>query len=163
VVTAGCMGGGLGCGTHNTSLDLREMFGSAGVLSRPAGCSETPHDRVLGHHQLSQPSSTPSLCAITPSWVLLDTTVPCFGTPPAVAAQLHSLAHSLTTEGCRVPSAISSRTCTWRRRRRRREAARSRPKNKCAGSCSRAHRTAMQNLRNVILGFGTARQKRVFE
>ena len=41
------------------SLDLWGMFGSAGVLlTRPAGCSETRHDR--GHHQLSQRSSTHS-------------------------------------------------------------------------------------------------------
>jgi hypothetical protein len=32
----------------------REVFRSAGVLTRPAGCSETRHDRVLGHHQLPQ-------------------------------------------------------------------------------------------------------------
>jgi hypothetical protein len=72
------------------SLDLWGMFGSAGVLlTRPAGCSETRHDR--GHHQLSQRSSTHSHCANTPSWVLRDTARPCFGTPPAVATQLHSL------------------------------------------------------------------------
>jgi hypothetical protein len=60
---------------HSTSL--RAMFGSAGELTRPAGCSETPpcfgttpavtrqlhsltHHRVSGHHQLSQGSSTHS-------------------------------------------------------------------------------------------------------
>ena len=34
------------------------MFGSAGVLTRPAGCSR--HGGVLGHHQLSEGSSTHS-------------------------------------------------------------------------------------------------------
>ena len=57
----------LGRGTRNTpnSPLLREMFGSAGVLTRSAGCSETRNDRVEGYHQLSQRSSTHAL-ALSP-------------------------------------------------------------------------------------------------
>jgi hypothetical protein len=36
------------------------MNGSAGVLTRSAGCSERRNDRVEGYHQLSQRSSTHS-------------------------------------------------------------------------------------------------------
>jgi hypothetical protein len=39
------------------SLLSRGCSGSAGVLTRPAGCSETRHGRVLGHRQLSQGST----------------------------------------------------------------------------------------------------------
>jgi hypothetical protein len=47
---------------HLTLPSIRGMFGSAGVLTHPAGCSETRHDRVLGgDHQLSQRSATQSL------------------------------------------------------------------------------------------------------
>ena len=45
---------------HLTRPPLRWMFGSAGKRTRPAGCCETRHDRVLGHHQLSQGNSTHS-------------------------------------------------------------------------------------------------------
>jgi hypothetical protein len=64
----------------------REVFRSAGVLTRPAGCSETRHDRVLGHHQLPQLKlhSQYREGANTPSWVLPR---PCSGTPPAAATQ----------------------------------------------------------------------------
>ena len=42
-------------GTRNRNIDpLRRMFGSLGVLTRPAGCSEIRHGRALGkiYHQL---------------------------------------------------------------------------------------------------------------
>jgi hypothetical protein len=48
--TTGCTGS---TGTRDSTSFLRGMFGSAGVLTRPAGCSATRHSRVLGHHQLS--------------------------------------------------------------------------------------------------------------
>ena len=52
----------LGLAIHLTRLSLRAMFGSAGELTRPAGCSETQHDWCFGiHQQLSQGSSTHSL------------------------------------------------------------------------------------------------------
>ena len=45
-------------GTSNTP-PIRWMFGSAGVLTRPAECSETRRGLVFwGHHQLLQGSST---------------------------------------------------------------------------------------------------------
>jgi hypothetical protein len=37
---------------HLTRPPLRWMFGSAGKRTRPAGCCEIRHGRVLGHHQL---------------------------------------------------------------------------------------------------------------
>jgi hypothetical protein len=52
----------LGLAIHLTRLSLRAMFGSAGELTRPAGCSETQHDWCFGiPQQLSQGSSTHSL------------------------------------------------------------------------------------------------------
>jgi hypothetical protein len=56
-----CTGRASGLAIHQTRPFLRGVFGSAGVLTRPAWCSETRHGRVLGHHQLSQVSSTHSL------------------------------------------------------------------------------------------------------
>jgi hypothetical protein len=50
-----------GLAIHHTRPPLRRMFGSAGVLTRLTGCSETRPGRVLGYHQLSQGSSTHSL------------------------------------------------------------------------------------------------------
>ena len=52
----------LGLAIHLTRLSLRAMFGSAGELTRPAGCSDTRHDWCFGiPQQLSQGSSTHSL------------------------------------------------------------------------------------------------------
>jgi hypothetical protein len=46
---------------HKTRASLPRMFGTAGMLTRPAGCSETRQHGGLGYHQLSQGSSTHSL------------------------------------------------------------------------------------------------------
>ena len=60
---------------NQTQPSPRELHGPAGVLTRSAGCSETWHGRVLGHHQLSRRSSTHSHCVNTPSWMRRDTAV----------------------------------------------------------------------------------------
>ena len=53
-MATGCAGRTGTRDSQYTKLDplLRGMFGSAVVLTRPAGCSETRHGCVLGHHQL---------------------------------------------------------------------------------------------------------------
>jgi hypothetical protein len=57
-------GGGKALAFNDQVITLQLNIRSAGALTRPAGCSETRHDRVIGHHQLLQRSSTHKLNTI---------------------------------------------------------------------------------------------------
>jgi hypothetical protein len=77
----------LGLAIHLTRLSFRAMFGSAGELTRPAGCSETRHDWCFGiPQQLSQGSSTHSLT---------HSPIHTSGLSTAVANVIASLSHTL--------------------------------------------------------------------
>jgi hypothetical protein len=105
------------------------MLGSAGLLTRPAGCPEARPGRVLEHHQLSKAAQIVSSCAagLGRQFLLWTAVNPAFAEGNCAIRALYRPLQLPETGTGRAPAGTTKRFPTAPQRRRRLATAPTRP------------------------------------